>query len=94
MRVIGLGLLGDFCAKHADCRKWIANWIGDVRQANWTSTHEVKSRYPSASFLANNVVIFNVRGNEYRLEVQVAYQVRVVAVKWIGTHSEYSKRET
>jgi len=92
MRVIGLGLLKAFCDEHADCRKWIANWIGDVRQRTWSTTHDVKLRYPSASMLANNVVIFNVRGNEYRLETQIAFKGGVVAVKWIGTHAEYTKR--
>lgn len=94
MRIIGLGVLSAFCDEHADCRKWISNWIRDVQQSEWKTTHDIKARYPSASFLANNVVIFNVRGNEYRLETQVAFGVGVVAIKWIGTHSEYDKRKT
>lgn len=92
MRVIGLSLLSDFCNTHADCRKWISNWILDAKEANWDCTHSLKARYPTASFLAENVVIFNVRGNEYRMVTQIAFSVRVVAIKWIGTHAEYSKR--
>lgn len=92
MKVIGRGLLKTFCDEHADCRKWIANWIRDVEDCTWETTHEVKARYPAASFLADNVVIFNVRGNVYRLETQIAFTVGVVAVKWIGTHAEYDKR--
>lgn len=93
MRVIGLGLLSAFCDEHADCRKWISNWVRDVKQSTWATTHDIKSRYPTASFLASNVVIFNVRGNDYRLEVQVTLAVGVVVVKWIGTHAEYTKRK-
>jgi len=93
MRVIGLGLLKAFCEEHPDCRKWIANWISDAKQSTWATTHDIKSRYTSASFLASNVVIFNVRGNEYRLVTQVTFNVGVVAIKWIGTHAEYTKRE-
>lgn len=93
MKLIGLGVLHVFCEDHADCRKWITNWISDVRGVRWRSTHEVKSRYPSASFLANNVVIFNVRGNAYRLETQIAFNTGIVAVKWIGTHAQYSRRK-
>jgi mRNA interferase HigB len=92
MRVIGASLLHEFCIEHADCRKWVANWIRDVNQATWSDTHELKSRYPSASLLADGIVIFNVRGNDYRLISQIAFNVGVVAVKWIGTHAEYSKR--
>lgn len=91
MRIIGLGLLHTFCARHADCRNWIARWIGDVKAVQWKTTHDIKQRYPSASFLENNIVIFNVRGNEYRLVVQVTLPVGVVAVKWIGTHAQYDR---
>jgi len=93
MRIIGLGVLSAFCDEHADCRKWISNWIRDVKQSAWATPHDIKSRYPVASVLAENVVIFNVRGNEYRLEAQVAFGIGVVAIKWIGTHAEYDKRK-
>lgn len=93
MKVIGLGLLSAFCDAHADCRKWIANWIADVKHCSWANTHDVKARYPTASLLADNVVIFNVRGNIYRLETQIAFGIGVVSVKWIGTHAEYDKRK-
>lgn len=92
MKVIGLGVLSDFCDEHADCRKWIANWLRDVKQSTWTTSHDIKERYPTASFLANNVVIFNVRGREYRLVTQVTFGVGVVAIKWAGSHAAYNKR--
>lgn len=92
MRLIGTGLLDSFCKDHADCRKWIANWILDVRNAKWKTTHDIKRSYAAASFLSDNVVIFNVRGNDYRMETQVAWKVGVIAIKWVGTHAEYSKR--
>ena len=91
MRVIGLSLLNAFCREHPDCRKWIANWISDAKRSDWATTHDIKARYASASFLPENVVIFNVRGNEYRLVTQIVFNVGVVAVKWIGTHAEYDQ---
>ena len=92
MRILGLGKLHDFCVAHADAKSWIENWIADVRNSSWKAPHEVKQRYASASFLASNIVIFNVRGNNYRLAVQVAYGAKTIAVQWIGTHAEYSRR--
>lgn len=92
MKVMGREKLAEFCAKHADCRKWIANWIADAERSRWKTSHDIKSRYQSASFLPENVIIFNVRGNEYRMEVQVAYNIGVVTVKWVGTHEQYMKR--
>jgi len=92
MKIIGIGVLHTFCVKHADCRKWMANWILDTKSSRWRTSHDVKARYPSASILESNTVIFNVRGNEYRLETQIAYLAGVVAVKWVGTHAEYDRR--
>jgi len=59
---------------------------------SWGAPQEVKDRYASVSFLPGNVVIFNVRGNHYRLEVHVAYRSGLVTVLWIGTHREYDAR--
>jgi mRNA interferase HigB len=52
----------------------------------------MKNRYAAASFLAGNIVIFNIKGNDYRLEVTVAYRTGIVVVDWIGTHAEYDAR--
>lgn len=92
MRIIGQQTLHQFGVVHADCRSWLGNWTIDVRASQWSVSHDIKQRYPTASFLPANIVIFNVRGNDYRLEVQIAYNTGIVAIKWIGTHSEYSRR--
>lgn len=92
MKVIGKKKLFTFAETHADVRDWIENWLKDAEGSCWRLPQHVKDRYATASFLADNIVIFNVRGNRYRLETQIAYQLAVVAVKWIGTHAEYTQR--
>ena len=92
MRVVGREVLEAFCIRHPDCRKWVANWLVEAGNSKWQTPQDVKDRYASASFLADNVVIFNVRGNEYRMVTHVAYKTGVVAVQWIGTHAEYEKK--
>lgn len=92
MRVVGRDKLTAFCGRHADARKWIENWLADVEAVVWSSPRDVKDRYSSASFLEENVVIFNVKGNDYRLEVRVAYKTAVVIVRWVGTHAQYDAR--
>jgi mRNA interferase HigB len=59
---------------------------------SWRRPQDIKNRYVTASFLLGNVVVFNVRGNNYRMEVQVAYKVGVITVRWIGSHAEYDER--
>lgn len=92
MRLVGREKLDEFSGAHTDARSWIANWIADTEAAAWKTPQDIKSGYASASFLAGNVVIFNVKGNNYRLEVQVAYKTGIVVVRWVGTHAEYTKR--
>jgi len=92
MRIVGRDELAGFSSVHADAREWIANWLADAEAARWQTPQEIKRSYASASFLPHNLVIFNVKGNRYRLEVQIAYQTGVVVVRWVGTHAEYTKR--
>jgi mRNA interferase HigB len=92
MRLVGKQQLDNFGERHADVRLPLAAWILEVEEVEWSGSADIKARFPSASFLSENRVIFNIKGNKYRIEVKVSYEVKVVLVMWIGTHAEYSKR--
>lgn len=92
MRIVGRERLEQFCAKHADARAWIERWLADVELAAWTRPQDIRGQYASASFLADGVAIFNVKGNAYRLEVAIAYRTGIVSILWAGTHREYDER--
>jgi len=92
MKLVGRNRLDEFCGTHPDARVWIENWIADIEVAAWTSSHQLRGRYPAASFLGGGVTIFNVKGNRYRLEATVAYRTGAVVVLWLGTHREYDER--
>ena len=91
MKLLGRERLEVFTEKYPDARQWVAAWLAEVGTATWKSPQEIKERYGSASFLPGNIVVFNVKGNAYRLAVQVAYNTETVVVKRVGTHSEYMK---
>lgn len=91
MRVVGRSKLDTFLACHGEARTWISAWLAEVCEARWETPHEIKARYPSVSILGAGCVIFNVKGNRYRLVCTVAYRTQVVVVDWVGTHAEYSK---
>lgn len=91
MTVLGITLLDEFSTKHADVRSQVTNWLAEVKSATWSTPADIKARFATASFLANNCVIFNLKGNKYRLEVIVSFKNKTVLVKRIGTHAEYSK---
>ncbi len=89
MKVIGLLKLYKFLENHTDCEQQVFAWIAEVKEAVWTIPNDIKARYVSASFLADNRVVFNIKGNNYRLDTKVYYQRQVVMIKRIGTHAEY-----
>ena len=66
-------------------------WFAEARLAKWTSPQDVKNHYANASVITNNRIVFNIKGNDYRLIVAIAYRMQYVYVKFIGTHAEYDK---
>ena len=89
MRVIALKHVRDFCVKHPQAAPAVAAWMQEARNANWATPSDIKRRYSSASFLGRNRVVFNLKGNEYRLVVAIAYRFQAVYIKFLGTHSDY-----
>jgi len=93
MRLINVLLLDKFKDKHAGSRIALDAWRKEVEGADWKTPQDIKNRYQQADFLANNKVIFNIKGNHYRLVVVVKYRMGMVVVEWVGTHAEYSKKK-
>lgn len=91
MKVVGLEILDEFANEHGDIRGQIAAWKAEAEAASWRTPADIRARFATASFLSDNRVIFNIKGNKYRLEIKVSYKNQVVLVKRIGTHAEYSK---
>lgn len=92
MVLLGKAVLSAFSEKHADAKSWIERWVADMEGNEYKTPQEVKDKYSSVSFLKDNCLIFNVRGNKYRLETIFAYATKIVIAKWAGTHAEYDER--
>ncbi len=91
MRTISRKTLRAFWEKHADAQQVLQAWLYDAKQATWKTPADIKRVYRNASFVANNRVVFNIKGNDYRLVVAIQYQTGIVYIRFIGTHSEYDK---
>jgi len=89
MRVVAVGTLRAFWLQHPDAEQPLKAWFEEASKALWTQPSDIKALYRSASILKNRRVVFNVKGNDYRLVVAVAYQLQIVYVKFIGTHAAY-----
>jgi len=89
MRIIAISNLRHFWEENLDAEQHLKAWIDEVENAAWTQPSEIKEQYRSASILKNRRVVFNIKGNDYRLIVAVAYRYQAVYVKFIGTHATY-----
>jgi mRNA interferase HigB len=93
MNVIARSTLKAFWTNpsYKDSEQPLKSWYVEARAANWTGPQDIKDQYGSASIIGNNRVVFNIKGNDYRLIVAVAYEYGAVYVKFLGTHQQYDK---
>jgi mRNA interferase HigB len=91
MRLIGKPKLREFMDEHADARSQLESWEAEVEAAEWRTPHDLKKRYPLASIVGGQQVVFDICRNRYRLWVSIAYQIGIVNLRKIGTHKEYNK---
>lgn len=91
MRIIARKTLRDFWETHPDSEQPLRAWFHDTKVAVWTGPTAIRAVYATASFLANNRVVFNIHGNRYRLIVTINYDYQVVYIRFIGSHAEYDR---
>lgn len=89
MRVISKQRLVKFWLEHPRAEQPLRSWLAAVSVAKWAVPQDVKAQFGNASFIAPNRVVFNIKGNDYRLVVAVAYTLGAMYIKFIGTHQEY-----
>ncbi|WP_395713670.1 type II toxin-antitoxin system HigB family toxin [Reyranella sp.] len=66
-------------------------WFDEVSKAVWTSSADVRRLYATASIVSAERIVFNIKGNDYRLVVSVDFEKSIVWIKWIGTHKAYDR---
>jgi mRNA interferase HigB len=66
-------------------------WFDEASKAAWKNTADVKRRYATASIVSAERIVFNIKGNDYRLVVAVDFEKAIVWIKWIGTHKASDK---
>ena len=91
MHVIAKKTLVEFWHKHKDAEEALRAWYQEAEDAGWNGPNDIRLRYPNADFLLGNLVVFNIKGNHYRLIARLNYQSRKVYIRFIGTHAEYDR---
>lgn len=91
MRIIAHRTLVLFYTKHADAKIALEEWYQKTEAAEWDSFAAMKKTFNSADAVGNQRFVFNIRGNDYRLIAVVKFRIKMVYIRFIGTHSEYDK---
>jgi len=89
LKLVAIKHLRDFWSQHPDAEQPLKSWVDEVRHAAWQQPADIKAQFGSASVLKNRRVVFNIKGNDYRLIAAVAYRFGAVYIKFIGTHKAY-----
>jgi mRNA interferase HigB len=91
MRIIKEKTLTDYCKlnNYKQAVESLKAWIYEVKFSNWDNANELKAKYGNASIISSKRVVFNIKGNDYRLIVDIEYKVKIIFIVWFGTHKEY-----
>lgn len=91
MRILSRSTLRDYWEVHPDAEAALKAWYYEVSHASWQNPADVKIVHRNASIIANNRVVFNIKGNSYRLIVAIRYDIGIVFIRFVGSHTEYDK---
>jgi len=93
MRIIKEKTLAKYCelSQYKQAEESIKAWIYEARFSKWNNAAELKAKYGNASILSSKRVVFNIKGNDFRLIVDIEYKLQILFILWFGTHAEYDK---
>ncbi len=90
MRILSKKALRMFWEQYPGAMEPLLAWYHEVLKEDWDTPAKVKAKYGNASIVGDNRVVFNIKGNTYRLVVKINYPYRIVYVRFVGTHAEYT----
>jgi len=90
-RIFSKSTLREFWENHADSEQYLKTWYDTAMNANWKSPNDIKQTYANASILKENRVVFNIKGNSYRLIVKFNFEKQWAFIRFLGTHAAYDK---
>jgi mRNA interferase HigB len=89
--VISYRTIREYIDEHGDVEDQLNNWYKIAEKSDWANFSEVKQMFNSVDAVGNDLYVFNIKGNNYRLIVRIIFRVRTIYIKFIGTHKEYDK---
>lgn len=91
MRVLSKRIVREFWQKNPDSKQQLKSWFSNAEKSEWQTPNQVKEELPQSRLIPGNRVIFNLKGNHYRIVVKINYKYGIMWIRFIGTHNEYDK---
>lgn len=91
MRIVTHKTIELFHKKHSNSKSALEEWYIKTNKAEWTCFADIKSTFKSVDAVGNNRFVFNIKGNNYRLVAIILFQIKIVYIRFLGTHAEYDK---
>ena len=91
MVVIAKTTINEFCAQYSNSQNALLEWYKKTKQADWKDFNELKETFATADYVGNDLYVFNIKGNNYRLIARIFFGIRTVFIRFIGTHKQYEK---
>jgi len=89
--IISYSTIREYTDRHTEVEDQLNNWYTLVEKSDWANFNEMRQLFNSVDAVGNDLYVFNIKGNAYRLIVRIIFRVRTVYIKFIGTHKEYDK---
>ena len=88
-RIFAKKTLRNYWEKNSDSEQYLKTWFDTAINSDWKNPSDVKKTYATASILKNSRIVFNIKGNSYRLIVKINFEKQWIFIRFIGTHTEY-----
>ena len=90
-RIVAKRTIKEFWSKYPETEDYLTTWYETVKKATWQNPNEIKEFYSTVSILKNSRVVFNIKGNDFRLVAKINYEKQWLFIRFIGTHKEYDQ---
>ena len=84
-------MIREYTDQHTDVTEQLNTWYITVKQSDWANFNELRDMFGSVDFVGNDLYVFNIKGNQYRLIVRIKFKIRTIYIRFIGTHKEYDR---
>lgn len=91
MRTISTSTLKKFWTQFRAAEQPLKSWTQEVKKTDWQNSAELKKHFRTASIISAKRVVFNIKGNDFRLVADIDYRLKIIFIVWVGTHASYDK---